>query len=83
MREQWTDFLGYLLVCFMPLIRAQRGDHKLISLRTVFLIHGIIIAAIILITPTRIGHWFNNMATSLKGMGLPGMLLISACVSEY
>lgn len=48
--------------------------------RTVLLINGLIIAAIIIITPKRIGHWFNNLAVGLKDMGFLGMVLISLCV---
>ncbi|KLT40307.1 hypothetical protein CC85DRAFT_278031 [Cutaneotrichosporon oleaginosum] len=44
------------------------------------MINGLIIAAIIIITPKRIGHWFNNLADSLKDMGFLGMVLISLCV---
>jgi hypothetical protein len=49
----------------------------------VFLINGLIILAIILITPKRIGQWFNNLAVSLKDLGFLGMVLISLCVGEY
>ncbi len=48
-----------------------------------FLINGLIILAIILITPKRIGEWFNNLAVSLKDLGFLGMVLISLCVGEY
>lgn len=48
-----------------------------------FLINGLIILAIILITPKRIGEWFNNLAVSLKNLGFLGMVLISLCVGGY
>ncbi|BEI84385.1 hypothetical protein CcaverHIS002_0409890 [Cutaneotrichosporon cavernicola] len=47
------------------------------TLWTVLLINGLIIAAIIIITPKRIGHWFNNLAAQLKDMGFLGMVLIT------
>ncbi|GMK57137.1 hypothetical protein CspeluHIS016_0309770 [Cutaneotrichosporon spelunceum] len=50
------------------------------TLWTVFLINGLIILAIIIITPRAIGRWFNGLAAQLKDMGFLGMLLISICV---
>lgn len=54
----------------------------MLTLRILFIINGVIIAAIIIITPKRIGHWFNNLAVGLKGMGFLGMLLITLGVGE-
>ncbi|KAK8844057.1 hypothetical protein IAR55_006851 [Kwoniella newhampshirensis] len=38
-------------------------------------VHIFILALIIIITPTRIGHWFTSLALKLKGMGWRGVLL--------
>jgi hypothetical protein len=37
---------------------------------------------VILITPTRIGQWFNSFALKLRGMGVGGMFLLGFMVCE-
>ncbi|WWD21289.1 hypothetical protein CI109_105773 [Kwoniella shandongensis] len=38
-------------------------------------VHIFFLALIVIITPTRIGHWFTSLALKIKGMGWKGVLL--------
>lgn len=46
-------------------------------------INVLILAAIIIITPTRIGLWFNSLALSVKDMGWKGVVLCNVFASEF
>jgi hypothetical protein len=41
-----------------------------------------VITAVIIITPRRIGHWFNEFGLAIKGMGVGGMFLCGLFVSK-
>ncbi|KAK4687680.1 hypothetical protein P7C73_g2419, partial [Tremellales sp. Uapishka_1] len=42
--------------------------------------HFLVLGLIILITPTRIGVFFNDIALRVRNMGVGGMFLLAACV---
>ncbi|AAW44224.1 hypothetical protein CNBF2990 [Cryptococcus deneoformans B-3501A] len=48
-------------------------------------INLLIVAVVLIITPTRIGQWFNSLALSIKGMGWKGVVLcnIFAILSSH
>jgi hypothetical protein len=46
----------------------------------VTLAHLVALTLVILITPTRIGQWFNAFGIKLRGMGVGGMFLLGLMV---
>lgn len=46
------------------------------------MINLLIVAVVLIITPTRIGQWFNSLALSIKGMGWKGVVLCNIFASE-
>ena len=50
--------------------------------RIVTAAHFVALFLVILITPTRIGQWFNAFALKLRDMGVGGMFLLGFMVCE-
>jgi hypothetical protein len=56
---------------------------ELTSHRIIAGLHIFVLLLVIIITPTRIGQWFNALAIKIKGMGVPGMFLCGLFVGAY
>ena len=54
----------------------------LIRHRAVTIIQIIVVLAIIIITPHRIGRWFNELSIKLRAMGFGGMLFCALLVGK-
>ncbi|WVQ81397.1 hypothetical protein IAT38_003521 [Cryptococcus sp. DSM 104549] len=86
-RHGGTNVLGWNVQTWMLRARALPGQtlhryHKLgrkskITFWVVFALHILMLALVIIITPTRIGHFFNNVALKLRAMGAWGVILLS------
>lgn len=44
--------------------------------------HFVALTLVIIITPTRIGHWFHSFGMHLRDMGVGGMFLLGLMVGE-
>lgn len=70
--------LGVNMVRHSPLLILN----YLTLLRILATINLLILAAVIIITPARIGQWFNSLAISIKGMGWKGVVLCNIFASK-
>lgn len=70
--------LGVNMVGHSPLLILNH----LTLLRILAAINLLILAAVIIITPARIGQWFNSLAISIKGMGWKGVVLCNIFASK-